>query len=157
MPVKPASFSALTVRNTCSMQGLKQHIRVVRSFCNQQKVNEILEHGGKTREMNTHAKRSWHVRQHPMVLEDREKLKVCASFSGRMKKKGNLGTRVRFVNYGKTILDDISMLDSYNVIHAVSCEFFSVKIKKRLMPFLEEKEIVLLCFSKSRLMEFVRP
>lgn len=31
--MKPASFSALTVRMTCSMHGLKQHIRVVRSFC----------------------------------------------------------------------------------------------------------------------------
>ena len=31
-PVKPVSLSALTVRRTCSMQGLKQHIRVERSF-----------------------------------------------------------------------------------------------------------------------------
>jgi len=30
--VKPASLSVLTVRKTCSMQGLKQQIRVKRSF-----------------------------------------------------------------------------------------------------------------------------
>ena len=73
-----------------------------------------------------------------MVQEDREKLKGYASLSGRMKKKkGNLGTRVRFVNYGKTVLDDISMLESYDVVHAVSYELFPVKIKKRMMPFQE--------------------
>lgn len=32
VPVNPASLSALTVRKTCSMQGLKQQIRVGRSF-----------------------------------------------------------------------------------------------------------------------------
>lgn len=32
VPVKPASLSALTVRKTCSMHGLKQHIRVGQSF-----------------------------------------------------------------------------------------------------------------------------
>ena len=31
--MKPASFSAVTVRRTCSMHGLKQQMRVVRSFC----------------------------------------------------------------------------------------------------------------------------
>ena len=77
-----------------------------------------------------------------MVQEDREKLKGYASLSGRMKKKkGNLGTRVRFVNYGKTVLDDIPMLDGDDVVHAVSCEFFSVEIRIRMMPFLEKKEI----------------
>lgn len=30
--VKPASLRALTVRKTCSMQGLKQHMRVMRSL-----------------------------------------------------------------------------------------------------------------------------
>lgn len=33
LPVKPASLRALTVRRTCSMHGLKQHIRVIQSFC----------------------------------------------------------------------------------------------------------------------------
>ena len=32
-PVKPASLSAETVRRTCSIHGLKQHIRVGQSFC----------------------------------------------------------------------------------------------------------------------------
>jgi len=31
-PVKPASLRAVTVRKTCSMQGLKQQMRVMRSF-----------------------------------------------------------------------------------------------------------------------------
>ena len=31
--MKPASLSVLTVRRTCSMHGLKQQIRVRRSFC----------------------------------------------------------------------------------------------------------------------------
>ena len=31
--MNPASFRVETVRMTCSMHGLKQHIRVVRSFC----------------------------------------------------------------------------------------------------------------------------
>jgi hypothetical protein len=35
VPVKPASLRALTVRKTCSIQGLKQHIRVKRSFYEQ--------------------------------------------------------------------------------------------------------------------------
>ena len=56
------------------MQGLKQHIRVVRSFCNQQK-GWSMRYWTRENEMNTHAKRSWHVGQHPMVQEDREKLK----------------------------------------------------------------------------------
>lgn len=38
IPVKPASFSAVTVRSTCSMQGLKQQIRVIRSLCQTQSV-----------------------------------------------------------------------------------------------------------------------
>ena len=97
-------------------------------------------------EINTHAGRSWHIRQHPMVQEDREKLKVYASLSGRMKKEGNLGTRVRFVNYGKTVLNDIAMLEGYNVVHAVSCEFFPVKIKKRSMPFLGKEKITNFAF-----------
>ena len=63
-----------------------------------------------------------------------------------MKKKGNLRTRVRFVNYGKTVLDDISMLEGYNVVHAVSRKFFPVKIKKRSMPFQEKKEITNFAF-----------
>jgi hypothetical protein len=62
-----------------------------------------------------------------------------------MEEKGNLGTRVRFVNYGKTVLDDISMLDSHNVVHAVSCEFFPVK-KKKVDTFSGKKEITNFAF-----------
>lgn len=101
------------------------------------------------REMNTHARRSWHVRQHPMVQEDREKLKDYASLSGKVEKKGNLGTRVRFVNYGKTVLNDIAMLEGHNVVHAVSCEFFSVKFKKRSKPFLDKRRSLTLLFQTS--------
>lgn len=39
VPVNPASFSAETVRRTCSIHGLKQHIRVAQSFCGGQRVN----------------------------------------------------------------------------------------------------------------------
>jgi len=43
LPVNPASFNALTVRRTCSMHGLKQHIRVTRSFCFGRKRREEKE------------------------------------------------------------------------------------------------------------------
>ncbi len=38
-PMKPASFRAETVRRTCSIQGLKQHILPVRCFCQTASIN----------------------------------------------------------------------------------------------------------------------
>jgi hypothetical protein len=118
-----------------------------------------LEHGGKTRE-----KRDEHTRKAILACStashgagrSRKTEKITRHYRVGWEKKGNLRTRVRFVNYGKTVLNDIAMLDGHNVVHAVSCEFFPVKIKKRSMPFLEKGDHPL-CFSKPRLMEFVRP
>jgi hypothetical protein len=92
--------------------------------------------------MNAHAKRFWHVRQHPRVQEDREKLKFYASLSGNGKRK-RIRTRVCFINYGKTVLDDISMLESHDVVHAMSSKFFPVNWI-RLMSFLKDGWLTLL-------------
>lgn len=44
--MKPASLSAVTVRSTCSMQGLKQHIRVIRSVCQPVNITIDMTDGG---------------------------------------------------------------------------------------------------------------
>jgi len=64
-----------------------------------------------------------------MALEGQEKLKFCASLSGRTEEENGLHTCVRLSDHGKTILADISMLESHNIVHAMSCEFFPGKKK----------------------------
>ena len=74
-PVKPASFKALTVLRTCSMQGLKQHIRVGRSFCgsdpkDRMHVRKCQVGRRQRRRMKGHAPEVlvWHVLQRPTEL-----------------------------------------------------------------------------------------
>jgi hypothetical protein len=72
VPVNPTSFRALTVRRTCSMHGLKQHIRVVRSFCRWEMLAEHLEGFGKRQYVRVEP--SWRVRRRPMGLGDQGRL-----------------------------------------------------------------------------------
>lgn len=74
-PVKPASFKALTVLRTCSMQGLKQHTRVGRSFYggdpkDRMHVRKCQVGRRQRRRMKGHAPEVlvWHVLRRPTVL-----------------------------------------------------------------------------------------
>ena len=76
-----------------------------------------------------------------------ESLRVIIGWDGKKKRK--IRTRVRFVDYGKTVLNDIAMLEGHNVVHAVSFEFLPEILKKGQFLFWKNRRSLTLLFQTS--------
>lgn len=64
-----------------------------------------------------------------------------------MGKKLGVRTSVSLSSYSKTVLDNISMLESHNVVHAVSCEFFPIGWdQKKVYAFSGRRRVVYFAF-----------
>jgi hypothetical protein len=123
-PVKPASFRALTVLKTCSMQGLKQHMRVVRSFCGDWHILRVNTSCQNTKKVHTlRACLACSTASHGAGRSRNTRGMMNAR---RVHGPQILRTSVNCTCNRKSILADVAMGQSDYIRHPVPDEFFSV-------------------------------
>jgi hypothetical protein len=101
------------------MHGLKQHIRLIRSFCG---WSQITPSGNNI--SNPHEAPLWHALQRPMGLEDQETLEGEHAIMYNISVEHSLRTRVGGIYHCETIFANIAVSESYDICHTMLGKFF---------------------------------